>query len=312
MRRSCLVIATAIVMLGFGSPLRAQDEAAQDTATSHPVASQPNTPDEGPAFDKALAVFLVPGPLMVLVALTAVLIWRRRSGAAWRWFWVGAAVWLVAVVIKFTWAYFLNAPILRLLDKCLSQHAYVLAGGAYIGLQSSVCEMGLTLAAALIWRQMTRDAPRGVAVGVGAGAFEAALLGIGSFIGIAAALSGKVPGAEQLAQVARMTPLVWLAGPVERVIAILCHTATRSLILLGVARRRWSLFWWGFLIFAGLDGVAGLYHMGAFPAGASMWWVELSVLPFGLVSVPLILWCVRHWPGSEPAIERAGDDVIAE
>jgi hypothetical protein len=51
-----------------------------------------------------------------------------------------------------------------------------------------------------------------------------------------------VPGAEgiseQLGKAIVLTPLFWLVGPVERVIAILCHASSRALILLGTARQR--------------------------------------------------------------------------
>jgi hypothetical protein len=38
-----------------------------------------------------------------------------------------------------------------------------------------------------------------------------------------------------LVATASTTPLIWLIGSVERMIAILCHASTRALILLGVA-----------------------------------------------------------------------------
>src|SRR5262249_56865566 len=43
-----------------------------------------------------------------------------------------------------------------------------------------------------------------------------------------------------------LTPLYWLAGPVERIMAILCHASSRALILLGVSKRRYELALWGF------------------------------------------------------------------
>jgi hypothetical protein len=43
---------------------------------------------------------LLSGPLMILIGGTAVWFWRRVSGARARWFWIGVALWTVAIVIK--------------------------------------------------------------------------------------------------------------------------------------------------------------------------------------------------------------------
>src|SRR5262249_60634397 len=60
-----------------------------------------------------------------------------------------------------------------------------------------------------------------------------------------------------------LTPLYWLAGPVERIMAILCHASSRALILLGVSKRRYELALWGFLLFTLLDGMAGAFPVAA-------------------------------------------------
>lgn len=123
-------------------------------------------------------------------------------------------------------------------------------------------EIGITLAAALIWRQVAKSSARGVVVGVGAGGFEAVLLGLLPVIGALAAyaIGGQAYDRFQAGvnAVALTTPALWLVGPVERVIAILCHTSSRALVLLGVARGRW--FWpfaAGFFVMTAIDAAAG-------------------------------------------------------
>ena len=42
---------------------------------------------------------------------------------------------------------------------------------------------------------------------------------------------------------------------------------------------------------------------------ATWWWVELAILPFALVSIPILIWCYRRW-GEETDDEQppvAGD-----
>ena len=139
-----------------------------------------------------------------------------------------------------------------------------------------------------------------VAIGVGAGAFEAALLGA------AAAGSGmvvllNVPQArESVAPVMSLmlaaTPLAWLVGPVERAITIPCHVSSRVLALLGVARGKWTPFWVGFAMITLVDVVAGFAHVSGRLGMFSIWWLELAILPFAILSLPLTVWAARKWP----------------
>jgi uncharacterized membrane protein YhfC len=252
------------------------------------------------------AAYLAPGVVMTLVGIIAVLAWRWRSGANWRWFWAGAAVWTVGVALKFAWAIPLNAPILAAIEAVVPHDLYLVLGGIYIGLLTGVFEIGITLLAAIFWKKMSQDATRGVAVGVGAGAFEAILLGIvaTSAVVLALAFGGEFRERviQAIARNAGSTSLIWLVGPVERVIVILCHVSSRALVLLGVARGRWRWpFLWGFLILTAIDSVAGYAFLAGMLGDISTWWIELTIAPAALVSVPAIVWCVRSWPEPPPS-----------
>ena len=99
----------------------------------------------------------------------------------------------------------------------------------------------------------------------------------------------------------------WLAGPVERVIAILCHTSSRALVLLSVARRRWAFFWYGFGIMTAIDAVGGAAHLSGALGRFSVWWLEAAIAPFAALSILVIAWCLRHWPPqTPPGPEQAG------
>lgn len=235
------------------------------------------------------------GGLMMVVALVAVLIWWWHSRVQWRWFWAGAGIWTVGVALKFAVAIPLN-PLF--FDK--TAHATglkLVTGSLYCGLMTGIFEIGVTLAAALIWRRLAADPARAVAVGVGAGAFEAFLLGLGAAIGsLAVAASGQAEGGlTNLADISARTPLLWLVGSAERVIAILTHTASRVLVLRAVAGRRWSGFWAGFGWLSAMDLLAGVVLLTGMTTSGSLWFIELMLLPFGLLSIPITIWAIRRW-----------------
>jgi hypothetical protein len=262
---------------------------------------------------------LCSGVGMILVALSAAWYWRRVSGEPARWFWIGAALWTVAVLVKVVIALVSNPVVLGFLKNRLPHAGFVAAGGLYIGVESSLCEIGLTLLAAWRWRELGRDAGRAIAVGVGAGAFEALLLGIASTVGVAVWLAGA-PGTEaiqsELQKAAETTPLFWLLGPVERVTAVICHASSRGLVLLGARYGKVAMIALGFLIFTLLDAAAGAAHLSGLMGKISTWWFELAFSVFALVSLPLLRWMFFRWspaaeaaaaPESEPGDVEEGD-----
>ncbi len=252
-----------------------------------------------------MLVYLVPNVGMMIVAVVAAVYWQRVSRVQLRWFWAGAGLWMIAVVLKVICALLMNEPVLALMKENLSYPLLVVGGGLFVGIQSSVFEMGFTLAGVFSWRQLGRDANRAIGIGVGAGAFEALLLGLGGLMAIIVLMTG-LPGTEKIREaieaVAATTPFFWLLAPVERIMAILCHASCRALILLGVTKKKPMLIFWGFLIFALLDSVAGAAHVSEKIGVISMWWIELAILPLAVVSILILRWCYARWG-------EQGDDV---
>jgi hypothetical protein len=203
---------------------------------------------------------IVSGLSMVFVAVGAPLCWRTASHADWRWFWIGVGLWAPAVLMKLVIGLLINAAVIDWLKSNLPFASFLACGGLFVGLESSLCEIGLTLAAVWVWRTLGREAGRAIAIGVGAGAFEAFLLGT-VVIAVSAVAMNGLPGTEEigqeLAKTQAITPLGWLIGPVERLLALLCHASSRALVLLGVTRSRWRLIFGGFVIFTIVDGTAG-------------------------------------------------------
>lgn len=250
---------------------------------------------------------------MMLVAIAAVVFWRRLTHVSYRWFWIGAGLWTVAVAIKFAIAIPTNGPIFKYLESTLTYPAYLVVGGLFGGLESSLTEIGLTWLAVLIWRQLGSNADRAIGIGIGAGAFEAFLLGLLGALAVAGAMTGVEETKlirDQIDAVAQTSPLFWLIGTAERVIAVLCHASTRALVLLGVVHRRPWMVFWGFAIFTILDGIATTAHLTGKLGTFSMWWIELALLPAALVSIPILYWCYAQWGASQTADVQANSQVI--
>jgi uncharacterized membrane protein YhfC len=245
-----------------------------------------------------VTISIVPAVGMMAVAGGAVAWWQRKTGLPLAWFWRGAGLWTVAVILKMVCAVLTNQAVLLFMKERLPQAWFVVCGGAYVGIQSSLFEIGLTILAGCIWRQMGQDAKRAIGIGIGAGAFEAGLLGAGSLVAMFVTIAG-VPGTEavrdQVDKLAATTTLFWLVGPVERSLAIACHASTRALVLLGTTHRKPAMVAWGFLLFAVLDGIAGAAIVSGKIGKVSMWWIELAVAPCAIISIPILRWCYRRW-----------------
>ena len=72
-------------------------------------------------------------------------------------------------------------------------------------------------------------------------------------------------------------------------------------MLLSVARRQWALFWYGFLLLSAIDSVATVFYLTGQITKMSPWTMEALLAPFALASIPIIIWCIRHWPSPPPA-----------
>jgi hypothetical protein len=225
------------------------------------------------------------GALMLVVgvgtALAAKWIWRIQL----RWLWCGALLWAVAVVAKGFIAALTLGSLLDTLHNHLPDSVYLALGSAFIGLLTGITEPVVTLAAGLHWRQLTYDVQRAVGIGLGAGAFEAVYFGFERIIKPEAFWfpTGGVG-------------IVILVPVVERLICIPHHMAVRAMTLYAVATGRWPWFWGGFAILSGADCVAGFYNLSHVEHPINPWLVELSYVPFTVISVLLVRYLWRHWP----------------
>lgn len=243
--------------------------------------------------------YLLPGIGMIVVASAALWVGRRLTGVRWRWFGAGAGLWLVAIVLKLLASSATNPALLGYLGARMGTVATAMLGGVLIGIQSGLFEIGITLIAVSIWRGLGSDADRAIAIGIGAGAFEAVLIGLSQLVSTSMALAG-VPGTESvLASLdpATLPTLFWLAAPLERTIAILAHAGSRGLVLLGRPHGRPWLVAAGFGLFSLLDSIAAGAQILGVSSGNTLWLVELALLPLAVISVLVLRWLKIRFPG---------------
>ncbi|MBX7256206.1 MAG: YhfC family intramembrane metalloprotease [Candidatus Hydrogenedentes bacterium] len=257
-------------------------------------------------------VLTISGIGMVLVALLSVVICRRRAGSRLRWMWLGAGLWFVAVLMKGVTAALTNPAIFSALERSLPHSLYVAVGSLFVGISSAFFEIGLTWLTVMIWRELGRTPDKAIGIGVGAGAIEAALLGLSS-LSAAVVLYLGLPGSEDVTRSIRESgvhaSILFLVPIVERVLAILCHTSSRALVFLGTTHRNWVMVLAGAALFAYIDSVAGFAHLSGMLKTYSVWWVELAIAPAALVSIPIIRWCARRF--HEPTPDNPPAEPIA-
>ena len=102
---------------------------------------------------------------MMLVALVAVFAWWFYSRVQWRWFWAGAGIWTVGVALKFAVALPLNPFFFGKSGRAAGLKLVI--GSVYCGLMTGIFEIGITLAAAFIWRRLARGPARALPLVLG-------------------------------------------------------------------------------------------------------------------------------------------------
>ncbi|OGC42415.1 hypothetical protein A2Y85_02495 [candidate division WOR-3 bacterium RBG_13_43_14] len=242
---------------------------------------------------------LISGLLVIFISIGFIVWTKRKYNYSMRWIWVGGGIWVTGVALKFGFAIAANEPVLAWLQQILEHPWYLAIGSVYIGALTGVFEIGITLLLALLVKKMSDDPAKAIGIGIGAGAIEALLIGlsqIGNLVYLMTGGQGMAEIMSSLTQTVSLNPLFFLLAPVERVIAIICHTGSRVLTLYAVAHKNYLYFVVGFLIMTGIDAVAGFVHLAGLMSQISTWWIELSILPFALVSIPLIKWCIKRWP----------------
>ncbi len=206
--------------------------------------------------------------LMLVIPIGVAVFIRRRTGAPWRLFFIGAVTFVLSQVfhIPFNWV----VQRAGLLPGDMQSWANLLITATFLGLSAGVFEETARYLTYRYWAKDARSWSRGLMLGAGHGGIEAILLGLLGAVNIVGllvtlnneALLSAIPADQQAilnATVANLLATPWyglLLGAVERVFAIAAHLALSVMVL--QVFRRGSLRWLFLAIIyhAGLDMIA--------------------------------------------------------
>ncbi len=206
--------------------------------------------------------------LMVTIPVTIAIVIRRRTGAGWRLFFIGAVTFVLSQVlhIPFNWLVARTG----VLPTDLTPWINLIAIAIFYGLSAGVFEEVGRYLAYRFWARDARSWSRGMMMGAGHGGIEAILLGLLLLINNFALLyivnnptiMGTMPADQQAlitSTAESMSALPWydaLLGAVERLFAVTAHLAMSVMVLQVFLRRsiRWLFLSIGFHTF--LNAVA--------------------------------------------------------
>lgn len=241
------------------------------------------------SFDPLVAAGLSVSAAIALFAplVLAVVLWRRL-GASWKAWGIGALTFAVSqLVLRLPW----QIPLGVWLQPRLKESAVLLWGWiAVSALTAGIFEeTGRWVAYRWLWKD--RSAAGGIMLGAGHGGIESMLL-VGLSLAGSVATYWLVIGKgmtfglteAQLSAVrqefAQVTPVLALAGGVERLSAMAVHIGCSMLVLQAWTRgsKGWLLASIGFHAASNFVGVGVMKLAGA-------WWAELAIAAFAAAAV---------------------------
>ncbi len=241
---------------------------------------------------------------MILVALGFVVYAAiRRLG--WRYMGLGALLWVVTVAVKIAIALPLNPQLYPAITSALPGGIGAILFDLYVGLLTGLTEVTLVWLLMRYTRLGKVRWERALAFGIGFGAIEALLLGVGSLTAaLFALLSPQTIPAETLAQLAVMNnPLYGLAPIVERFFTVWIHIFSNVLIFFAVARMQIRWFWLAFWFKTLIDAVAGYAQTSGIISNIQgILAIEAVVVVFGVVGWLGMRWVKSRYPAPVAAI----------
>jgi uncharacterized membrane protein YhfC len=227
----------------------------------------------------------VPGVGMLLVGIGFAIFGVRRGG--WRFLLLGGLFWLLTVALKFVVAIPANASVYKTMLAALPGQGGQLVFSLYVGLLTGMTEVLITWLVVRYTRLRQTPWLRALAFGVGFGALEAVLLGVGSISGMATAmlLPTQLPASAFRSMAAANNLLFDLAPVLERFFTIWVHIFCAVLIFYAAGSRQGRWFWLAFAAKSLLDAVAGYAQLsGQLDSLAFLWSIEAVVAVFGGLS----------------------------
>jgi uncharacterized membrane protein YhfC len=168
----------------------------------------------------------------------------------------------------------------------------------YVGALTGVFEVCLVWLVLRYTRLGRVPWPRALAFGIGFGALEALLLGLGSTVNVLVGMAypaAMAPAALESLALAN-NPLWGLAPIVERLALVLAHTLANVLMFYAVQKRGPRWLWLAFLYMTALDAVAAFGQLWGVTTLARVWLLEGAMALFGVVGWLGTRWVGQHYP----------------
>jgi uncharacterized membrane protein YhfC len=206
-------------------------------------------------------LFLLSGVGMMLAGLLPVLWWRYGKLVSWRYFFLGAGVWVIAVALKAALDLTFSPVLVNWLTGIYAGLGIAVISGAYVGLRTGLFESGFTYLAVVRDKLRRMNFEQAIAVGLAFGCVEAFVLGLLSFLNVAVILAFPqilevVTPLQRAVILEQLTlpDIMALAPIIERIFTILVHVFCTVLVVHSVKSGRTRYFMLSFLYKALLDG----------------------------------------------------------
>ncbi len=249
-------------------------------------------------------LFLLSGIGMMIAGLLPVFWWRYRKLVSWRYFFLGAGVWIIAVALKAALDLTFTPVLVNWLTGIYAGFGIAVISGAYVGLRTGLFESGFTYIAVIRDKLRRMNFEQAIAVGLAFGCAEAFVLGMLSFLNVAVLLAfpqilEMVTPLQRAVIIEQLTlPDVMVLAPIiERVFTVLVHVFCTVLVIQSVKSGRTRYFMLSFLYKTLLDGALPFLTMTFdVKTVAGVYYIESFVVVLGLVSAVGLFWLrERYW-----------------
>ncbi len=248
------------------------------------------------------ALFLLSGIGMILAGVLAYLIWNRKHKTDFTYYLLGAACWLAAITLKFSFAIAFNKKIKAAFNLILPKTAASISFYAYIGILTGVFECGMVLLFLYLIKSIQKQTfNQAVAFGIGFGGIESILLGLQSLITITIIIFFPQILPPDTPYPFSISKLWIIPAPIiERISTIFIHIFSTVLIVYAFLTKKNRWFWGSFTYKTLVDAFAAWVAMTDLGETAiGLYLVEFEIAVFGLFGFIMLKILKEKWPETE-------------
>ena len=241
---------------------------------------------------------LLSGLGMIAVGLGAMVYWHYKKRTSPVYFLLGGILWAAAIAIKVIMDLTISPALAQQAMIIFTPLAAAVLLGVYYGLRTGILESGITYLAVRFTRLSKSGFDEAVALGIGFGGTEAALLGLLSLINTAALLMVPELVATLPASTLEQFALIMIPVPIiERLFTLFCHVF--ATVLLVYAARFHAIVWLAVSVLYKtlLDGVLPIsnYLLAGMGTYARLGIIEVFVVAMGVVGLAGLAWIRKKW-----------------